>query len=63
VGAYRIMRDPCLAEGPDGTFHMVWTSGWTADKGKTIAYAPRILGKAKFACAQVPNICNMPAKG
>ena len=39
VGAYKIMRDPCLAEGPDGTFHLVWTSGWTAEKGKIIGYA------------------------
>lgn len=39
VGAYKIMRDPCLAEGPDGTFHLVWTSGWTADKGKIIGHA------------------------
>lgn len=23
-----IMRDPFVARGPDGTFHMVWTSGW-----------------------------------
>jgi hypothetical protein len=21
VGGYKLMRDPCLAEGPDGTFH------------------------------------------
>jgi hypothetical protein len=39
VGADKIMRDPCLAEGPDGTFHLVWTSGWTAEKGKIIGYA------------------------
>jgi len=39
VGAYKLMRDPCLAEGPDGTFHLVWTSSWTADKGKIIGYA------------------------
>jgi hypothetical protein len=39
VGGYKIMRDPCLAEGPDGTFHLVWTSGWTADKGRIIGYA------------------------
>ena len=38
VGA-RIMRDPCIARGPDGVFHLVWTSGWTADKGKVIGYA------------------------
>ena len=39
VGGYKIMRDPCLAEGPDGTFHLVWTSGWTTEKGKCIGYA------------------------
>lgn len=35
----RIMRDPCLAQGPDGTFHMVWTCGWTTEAGKIIGYA------------------------
>jgi len=34
-----IMRDPCVAEGADGVFHLVWTSGWTAEKGKIIGYA------------------------
>jgi len=24
----KIMRDPCLQLGPDGTFHMVWTTSW-----------------------------------
>jgi hypothetical protein len=24
----RLMRDPSLALGPDGTFHMVWTTSW-----------------------------------
>jgi beta-xylosidase len=28
VGKSKLMRDPCLLRGPDGTFHMVWTSGW-----------------------------------
>jgi beta-xylosidase len=35
----RIMRDPCLAQGPDGMFHLVWTSGWTTETGKIIGYA------------------------
>jgi hypothetical protein len=39
VGAHKIMRDPCLAEGPDGTFHLVWTSSWTTEKGKIIGHA------------------------
>lgn len=25
----KLMRDPCVARGPDGVYHMVWTSGWT----------------------------------
>jgi beta-xylosidase len=27
----KLMRDPCIVEGPDGTFHMVWTTGWNDD--------------------------------
>jgi beta-xylosidase len=29
VGEARLMRDPSIVRGPDGTFHMVWTAGWT----------------------------------
>jgi hypothetical protein len=36
TGIEKIMRDPCLHYGADGTFHLVWTSGWT-EKG--IGYA------------------------
>ena len=36
VGENRIMRDPCLLRGPNGRFHLVWTTGWT---GQTIGYA------------------------
>ena len=36
VGESRLMRDPCLLRGPDGTFRMVWTTSWS---GKTIGYA------------------------
>lgn len=25
----RLMRDPQIIQGPDGLFHMVWTTGWT----------------------------------
>src|SRR3954464_5837127 len=28
-GRSKLMRDPCVARGPDGTYHMVWTAGWT----------------------------------
>jgi len=33
VGPSKIMRDPSIARGPDGTYHLVWTSGWKGDKG------------------------------
>lgn len=32
----RLMRDPCVAVAADGTFHMVWTTGW---REKTIGYS------------------------
>ncbi|MDD4992398.1 MAG: glycoside hydrolase N-terminal domain-containing protein [Paludibacter sp.] len=36
VGKDSIMRDPCVARGLDGQYHMVWTDSWT-DRG--IGYA------------------------
>jgi GH43 family beta-xylosidase len=36
VGKEKLMRDPCITRGPDGTFHMVWTDSWT---DRTIGYA------------------------
>lgn len=36
IGKDKLMRDPSIARGKDGTFHMVWTSGWW-DQG--IGYA------------------------
>lgn len=28
LGPDRLMRDPSICKGPDGLFHMVWTTGW-----------------------------------
>jgi hypothetical protein len=36
VGEDRLMRDPSIVQGPDGRFHMVWTSSWT---DRIIGYA------------------------
>lgn len=36
VGESRLMRDPSITRGPDGTFHVVWTTAW---QGRTIGYA------------------------
>jgi beta-xylosidase len=38
----KLMRDPCICQGPDGTFHMVWTSGWW-DKGIGIAHSKDLI--------------------
>jgi len=29
----KVMRDPSMVQGPDGTFHLVWTSAWKGNKG------------------------------
>lgn len=36
AGQDKLMRDPSIVQGPDGTFHMVWTVSWN-EKG--IGYA------------------------
>lgn len=36
VGKDKLMRDPCIIQDKDGTFRMVWTSGWY---DKIIGYA------------------------
>lgn len=33
VGKQKVMRDPSVVKGPDGTFHLVWTSSWKGDLG------------------------------
>lgn len=42
----KLMRDPCICQGPDGTFHMVWTSGWW-DKGIGIAHSKDLIHWSK----------------
>jgi lysophospholipase L1-like esterase len=34
----KLMRDPCIVLGPDGVFHMVWTTGWW-DRGIGVAHS------------------------
>src|SRR5436189_2559929 len=33
IGNQKVMRDPSMVQGPDGIFHLVWTSSWRGDKG------------------------------
>lgn len=36
IGKDKLMRDPCIYQDKNGTFHMVWTSGWW---DKIVGYA------------------------
>lgn len=38
----KLMRDPCIIQGPDGLFHMVWTTGWW-DKTIGIAHSKDLI--------------------
>jgi beta-xylosidase len=42
----KLMRDPCICQGPDGEFHMVWTSSWW-DKGIGIAHSKDLINWSK----------------
>lgn len=33
AGKSKIMRDPSIVRGPDGTYHMVWTTDWRGGNG------------------------------
>lgn len=33
AGPSKLMRDPSMVQGPDGTYHLVWTTGWRGDLG------------------------------
>lgn len=33
IGKQKIMRDPSMVQGPDGTFHLVWTTEWKGGNG------------------------------
>jgi hypothetical protein len=38
----KLMRDPCVIQGPDGIFHMVWTTSWS-DRGIGIAHSKDLI--------------------
>ncbi|MDR1884317.1 MAG: glycoside hydrolase family 43 protein [Prevotella sp.] len=43
AGTQKIMRDPSIAAGPDGTFHLVWTCGWKNDPAFGYAYSKDLI--------------------
>jgi len=52
VGVSKLMRDPFICRGPDGTFHMVWTTGWN-EKGFGYARSNDLLAWSEQKYAQV----------
>lgn len=38
----RLMRDPSIVRGPDGMFHLVWTTGWW-DRGIGVAHSKDLI--------------------
>ncbi|MBQ1584862.1 MAG: arabinosidase, partial [Muribaculaceae bacterium] len=39
----RVMRDPSIVRGPDGTFHLVWTTQWMGSRGFGYASSPDLI--------------------
>jgi sucrose-6-phosphate hydrolase SacC (GH32 family) len=59
VGNQKVMRDPSMVQGPDGNFHLVWTSSWRGDKGFGYASSKDLLhwSEEQF----IPVMQNEPA--
>ena len=59
----KIMRDPSIARGPDGTWHLVWTSAWKGNNGFGYAHSKDLVhwSEQKFipVMAHEPTVCNV----
>lgn len=58
VGETKQFRDPSIARGPDGVFHLVWTAGWHDGQGFGYANSTDLVhwSKQKF----IPVMANEP---
>lgn len=63
VGKDKIMRDPSITRGPDGTWHLVWTSAWQGNNGFGYAQSKDLVhwSEQQFipAMAHEPTVCNV----
>jgi hypothetical protein len=59
----KVMRDPSIAKGADGEYHLVWTSGWKDDKGFGYAHSKDLVHWSAPAFIPVmenePNVVNV----
>ncbi|MBD0294021.1 MAG: glycoside hydrolase family 43 protein [Flavisolibacter sp.] len=39
----KVMRDPSIVQGPDGTYHLVWTSAWKGSKSFGYAHSKDLI--------------------
>jgi hypothetical protein len=53
VGIQKVMRDPSMIQGPDGIFHLVWTSDWSGGNGFGYASSKDLLHWSKEAYVPV----------
>src|SRR5438445_13657735 len=62
VGHDKIMRDPSVCRGPDGTWHVVWTCSWKNDLGFGYAHSKDLVhwSEQKWipAMTNEPTACN-----
>jgi len=63
VGEKPIMRDPSIVRGPDGTWHLVWTSAWRGNNGFGYAHSKDLVhwSEQQFipVMAHEPTVCNV----
>ncbi len=59
----RIMRDPSILRGPDGTWHLVWTTAWRGNNGFGYAHSKDLVhwSEQQFlpVMAHEPTVCNV----
>ncbi len=59
----KIMRDPSITRGPDGTWHLVWTSAWKGNNGIGYAHSKDLVhwSEQQFVpvMAHEPTVCNV----
>ncbi len=58
IGETKIMRDPSMIQGPDGTFHLVWTCGWKGNR--SFGYASSKDLKNWSAQREIPVMMHEP---
>lgn len=53
-----VMRDPSIVQGPDGIFHLVWTTAWGGSRGFGYAHSKDLIHWSKQR--SIPVMANIP---